>query len=233
MSHVIDVPIDINYIQESYAWTVDAQGILRCSPTSQRHPTTADAWLVRVELLSIKTEAEALMFLNKNGLFAHPSTSGMEASQAGIRGLPDVLEWVKVFRLLVLSRPRDWGYAERGEEPMENPDYDPGFYGGILDDFDNDKARAIVEHHSFDIRFNWAKQHRAAMIFVNDALSALLATVYIDKLRGEEYGFCARVDCGKLFKKESRHRRKYCRWECGHLVAIRKGRANANKPESA
>jgi hypothetical protein len=54
---------------------------------------------------------------------------------------------------------------------------------------------------------------------------ACAAQLFVEKLSGTRYGWCARSDCnGKWFRHESNHARKYCSPECAHLVAVRASR---------
>jgi CGNR zinc finger len=55
-------------------------------------------------------------------------------------------------------------------------------------------------------------------------LETLLATVLIDNAKGARVLKCARPDCGIVFSTDNQHERKYCSWDCGHLVAVRKFR---------
>jgi hypothetical protein len=55
-------------------------------------------------------------------------------------------------------------------------------------------------------------------------LDALFATIVLDHAEGARVQRCARPDCGVVFAANNRHRRKYCTWDCAHLVAVRKSR---------
>lgn len=53
---------------------------------------------------------------------------------------------------------------------------------------------------------------------------ALFATIMLDHAEGAKVLKCARPDCGIVFTANNRHKRKYCTWDCAHLVAVRKSR---------
>lgn len=65
---------------------------------------------------------------------------------------------------------------------------------------------------------------------VKTAYDAIRASITIELLSGTRMAICARVDCGNPFLLKTQHRRQYCSHECGHLVAVRRGRA-ATKPQ--
>jgi len=187
--------------------------------------------------MQINTEAEASAFLNETGYFSlHTAGIPIEGQgepersfQAGLVRLEDMFEWRDIFRKLVQTRPAKWGFALAGKEEVgfESSTDPTGFrfpFGGLLDEFSYLKADAIVRHTKFSIEFRWGEGKHEAIITTRDTLSAFLASVCVSHLKGERYGFCRRKDCGKLFAWESAHKRKYCCWECGHLVAVRKSR---------
>jgi len=55
-------------------------------------------------------------------------------------------------------------------------------------------------------------------------LDALFATIVLDHAEGAKVMRCARPDCGIVFTANNQHKRKYCTWDCAHLVAVRKSR---------
>lgn len=64
----------------------------------------------------------------------------------------------------------------------------------------------------------------AGVIAFEDAFRMLLATVFIDVVRGIRFKVCARKDCRKPFPLESKHHRKFCCWYCAHITTVRKNR---------
>ena len=61
------------------------------------------------------------------------------------------------------------------------------------------------------------------------ALDAILATVYVDKLRGLELQVCALKECNETFEKQSDHGKLYCSNYHAHLASIRRKRAEAKE----
>jgi hypothetical protein len=60
---------------------------------------------------------------------------------------------------------------------------------------------------------------------VKDAHHMLLTTVYVDIVRGLGFKYCQRSDCGAPFPVTSKHKRKFCTHECGHLETVRRKRS--------
>lgn len=62
------------------------------------------------------------------------------------------------------------------------------------------------------------------VIPLTDAFRMLLATVFIDAIRGIRFKVCKRKDCRKPFPLESKHNRKFCCWYCAHITTVRRNR---------
>ncbi len=60
-------------------------------------------------------------------------------------------------------------------------------------------------------------------------IEACCAQVFFEKLSGVEFRWCARGDCDEMFRKETAHNRIYCSPECGHVMAVRAYRSQANQ----
>jgi hypothetical protein len=73
------------------------------------------------------------------------------------------------------------------------------------------------------------KQKLIAEVTPATVLDAILATVYVDKLRGIEFQVCALKDCNETFEKESGHGKMYCSNSHAHLASIRRIRAEVKK----
>jgi hypothetical protein len=248
MQAVYNVPIKVILEGTGCDWSVDlveAKGWLRYRRARSTY-LNEDPWALLERFMQLKTEAEALAFLNETGYFSLLA-SGVpiegqgepeQSFQAGLVHVKDVFEWRDIFRELVLKRPTRWGFALTGNEecPLDASDDPTGLnilFGGLLDKFSFLKADTIVRHTKFSIEFRWGEGKHEAIITASDTLGAFLAAVCIRHLRGERYNFCHRRDCGKLFTWESNHKRKYCCWECGHLVAVRKSRKKALRKSRA
>lgn len=76
------------------------------------------------------------------------------------------------------------------------------------------------------------KQKLIAEVIATTALDAILATVYVDKLRGIELQVCALKECNETFEKQSDHGKTYCSNYHAHLASVRRKRAEAKQAKS-
>ena len=133
----------------------------------------------------------------------------------GIWGTDAFLSWQKVFRQFLRRSPEDWDhYMQRLSVP--------GFDTRLI-------MRALNEASEFRVQFRWRSRKHAAALMARDVVTAIFATIYIDRLQGAKYGFCARPDCNKPFKIKSRHKRIYCNMYCAHVQGVRRLRAKEKK----
>ena len=73
------------------------------------------------------------------------------------------------------------------------------------------------------------KQKLIAEVTCATAIDAILATVYVDKLRGIEFRLCALKECNETFEHESAHGKIYCSNYHAHLASVRRKRAELKK----
>ncbi len=166
-----------------------------------------NAWDVREEFLSLKSEADFLGFLNRVGHF-----SAGVAADSGLWDLKDFKGWQQVFREFLKCSPAMWSnYLVKLTAAA------PGFNVRLIH-----MEVELSGKSRLRIRLSW--QRRSAVIWVAEAVSAILVTIYIDHLRGLRFRFCARRDCRRPFEITSRHRRKYCQQYCAHLESLRRMR---------
>lgn len=62
-----------------------------------------------------------------------------------------------------------------------------------------------------------------------DCERVMLSAVTIDRLRGTKFRLCARKDCKTPFAVESKRKRIYCCWNCGHVESSRRNRKPTRK----
>ncbi|MFP5208670.1 MAG: hypothetical protein ACLGRW_05210 [Acidobacteriota bacterium] len=73
------------------------------------------------------------------------------------------------------------------------------------------------------------RQKLIAEVTPATSLDAILATVYVDKLRGLELQVCALKDCNVMFEQQSDYRKKYCSQAHAHLASVRRKREDEKK----
>jgi hypothetical protein len=89
----------------------------------------------------------------------------------------------------------------------------------------NWKQRLAFSKEAPSVLFRWKDEKPSLAIWAAFTLNAMVASIQVDHLRGAKFAFCQRTDCGNIYSIESSHRRMYCSYECGHLVAVRRARA--------
>lgn len=160
-----------------------------------------DAWQVRNAFLNLKTDAEFLQFLNSTGYFSLKLKNG-------VWSIPHLKKWQDVIRILVNKSPDDWlAWLKKHEKDVRQ------------------QWVALSQHERLPVAFRWQGKKRFLMFRVDDCLSAILASIYLDQLRGVRIGFCARPDCRKEFEIGGHKNKKYCSFDCAHVEVIRRGRA--------
>lgn len=73
------------------------------------------------------------------------------------------------------------------------------------------------------------KQTLVASISPASALDAILATVYVDKLRGLDLQACALKECNEMFERREGSGRMYCTQAHAHLASVRRKRAEVRE----
>jgi len=160
----------------------------------------SDAWSVREQFFNLSTKAELLAFLQQVGRFA-PQSAGEEWWE-----LETLWTWKRVLRETLTHSPARWKTLKLmgGWEQADLVE------------------RALNDATTMPIRFRWQDALYFAVIEARDAVTAMIATIYIDHLRKAKFRFCARHDCGKAFELTSKHKRIYCDFYCAHLESLRR-----------
>jgi hypothetical protein len=160
-------------------------------------PPAADAWTLRDQFLQVNSQKdeEIIEFLNRAGSWHHDLRSPGTIEDFG--------DWQRIIRALMLTPPARWEALEKR--------------------FDPEKLCLVLEPHQ-PVEFGWNGKRLGAYVLVQGVLDAISLTVHYDHIRGAKFKSCARPDCGLPFTVESRHKRKYCTWYCGHIESVRKNR---------
>jgi hypothetical protein len=172
--------------------------------------------IVRERFMELKTEDEALSFLNEFGSLS----ALVEAERKYGWEFRELKALQRLFSELIRRAPISWNaYVQTLIAPGSDMPL------GMI------SALGLAERHI--IQFHWkAKKQRdwydaknLAVIQTRNVVSAILTTIEIDHLRGGKFGACHRSDCPKFFEITSRHKRKYCSQACAHLVSVRRLRS--------
>lgn len=62
-----------------------------------------------------------------------------------------------------------------------------------------------------------------------NTFDAILSTIFIGRLRKLRFKVCARPDCATIYELTSRHKRKFCSYDCAHLMTVRRSRKGKKK----
>jgi hypothetical protein len=217
-----DASWELTSAKSFVARTVDVplgekQGTLPREP-----PIKRDAWALREELMELKTEQGFLDFLNKVGRF----TMGF-IEQRDAWTLQDMTGCQRMLTELARRSPETWSaYADGLSQKDSIVPWRIGF------------AFQLRKSHLVQFRWKgssddaWLGARNIALIETTDALSAILATIEVDHLRGAKFGACARPDCPRFFEIESKHKRKYCGQYCAHLESVRRTREKQRKAKA-
>jgi len=185
-------------------WTLvesNSQPQLQCEmhdrqPENREH---LDGWTMRDRFFGLRrNQSDLLKFLQWAGRF--PNTPLLDGSAHRY----DMLlfwKWQDLFREALVRKNVDW---KKG-------------FGSF--------PTLFIEERLSDIQFLLEGKKSKAIVQAACGLYAIGATVEIDLVSGAEFKWCARPDCPtKIFKPTSRHRTKYCSYDCAHLQSIRNSR---------
>lgn len=177
-------------------------------------PTDSNGVMLRERFMELRTDEEFLDFLNQYGRF-----SPLKAAE-DLRGwqMRDFTGCQKLFAELARRSPKTW---KEYIETLVSPHSFIGF--GMLNAVNLSARHTVTFHWNGIPKIDYGAKH-FAVIETRDVVSAILATIEIDHLRGAKFGACARTDCPKFFEITSQHKRKYCTMSCAHLESVRRMR---------
>jgi hypothetical protein len=175
-----------------------------------------DALKLREEFMGLRTEQEFLHFLDQVGRFSPLA----EAERIYGWQLRDFLGCQELLAQFAKRSPETWNqYAEKLMSPKVRFST-----RGILAALQSASRHQIDFHWQRTPQIDWRGAKYLSVIQAKDVLSAILATIEIDHLRGAKFGVCVRSDCPNFFEITSRHKRKYCSMYCAHLESVRRTR---------
>jgi len=213
----VGVPIAVLFATTPGRWRIDGTsgppGFLLVPGAGSRSSLFSDVWKVREVFLGLETQEEFLGFLNEVGCFLPSSAS---RNSAVFWELDSLRRWQTVFREFLRRSPETWRefVVKRASNPNEA------------------SRRILAEASNIKVQFQWHRPGESykpntpftAVLKTFDVVSAILATIYLDRLRGAMFAFCERHDCGELYEITSKHKRKYCSHYCAHFASLRRSR---------
>lgn len=177
-------------------------------------PEYHDARPLRETFMSLRKEDEFLEFLDRVGAFSQLDESERERGW----GLSDLVDFQSALRGLTVNPPAKWESFWHKFSSMSN------IGSGVLGAFGFAGEHNLRFHWKDSRQSAWRGSKSVAVIEEGNALSAFLATIEIDHLRGAKFGVCARPDCRMVYEITTKHKRKYCDHDCAHLESVRRGR---------
>ena len=188
-----------------------------------------NAYITRETFFDVKTPGEVLDFLSVTGYFRTQD----EAFPTRHETLcwSDFQRWQELIRILIQNGPlpdrriiqdgkdvgTEFGVPERlrpimGELSVTEMLWLHGYPDGIVITSEPESPKP-------------GSRQLVARINVHSTLEAILATAYLDRLNGVNFGLCQLADCNRLFEITSNHAREYCSQECAHKASVRRRRA--------
>lgn len=163
-------------------------------------PTNFNVFEMREALFAVQTPGDALRFFEVFGPWQIKQHLGTEAGSIRFSG---VIRQRDFYQDALLSR-EIWGNSR-----MESGDA---------------QTRAAIEDY-----YLWQplpmemvfQQPPAVIVRCKDIQEAMRTSVFLDRLDGFPWRRCAREDCGKVYKLESKRARMYCSTDCAHLQSVR------------
>lgn len=228
----ITVPLRLIFAVVSGSWEereADELGYAwEFTPTPTEARVELDARGVRKEFSELRHDRDALRnFLRKTGAFC----------------------WINEYRPITESEL--WQFQAAIREQLLNPTVSENRIklatDGILP-FDPTDKRAMEEASRkawSAMTFEWVIHNRiqARVMNINIGLEdgtlvgeaeahntfdAMLSSIFIDRLKKLRFKVCKRPDCAAIYELSSRHKRKFCSYECAHLMAVRRSRTRSD-----
>jgi hypothetical protein len=199
----VSVPMAVSYLHSPCTWELRRgrlyHGKKDDTDDIREVAMWLDPWEVRDRFLRLQTAHDIAPFLSDTGEFQKRLGSGQFTTE-------DLFEIQGIVRYLLTTAPSKW----RIQRPA----------------FRTERIAKLMlwEYRQFKFRFSWSSRSHAVVVETASTLDAILASVFVDHMRQAQFGFCARPDCRRQFELKSRHKRKYCSPDCGHVMAVRESR---------
>jgi hypothetical protein len=233
------MPIEVKYDSEQAAVSLNQYGDeieFRFDFPEKGEPgwkgNFIEAFSTRDTFLEIRTPGEALEFLRISGLFR-----GIDEDKRHERlSWANFQRWQGIVRILlregvlprreVRSTPKavwvEYAIPENLRPALNDVSVvERGWLSGFPD-------QLVIR-----FRENQSPEKRRTLyaeIMVGSTLEAILATAYVDELRGVNYQVCALPDCPRIYEVRSKHQREFCSQACAHKASVRRRRAEQARP---
>jgi hypothetical protein len=214
MPHTCNVPTRLDFVPSIGSWKFaegvksaekllflsfpDQMEILLATQRDKRYPHRAamDPWKLRERFLNLKhSDDQLLRFLNDIGTWDN---------SLGPFRPENIWSWQNAIKHMLLQPNRKWqGIVAQYLNPYV------GFQG----------VAAYL-----DCEFTLSDEAFWLQLIPLGCLGALIGTVLLDRSERARFRVCARDDCRQLYRLQSRHKRKYCSYDCAHIESVRSDR---------
>ena len=243
ITKVVSLPVAVIYREDSLSWevatddeganprfvgTIPAPPLVEWKkgimlPANPSVPRSFDGYAIREEFMNLRTENECANFLNKYGRFSNNKS----IDEAIGWKFETLMKLQRVFTGLAVRPLKDWSnYANS----LVFPQADGANILAVLSALS--KCQNSIEFRAIRMSSVTLKDAKyAAVVQAGDVISAVIATIQIDHVRESKFGACARPDCPCFYEIKSGHKRKYCSYDCAHVMAVRSQRQRENSKE--
>lgn len=207
MSHGIDnitAPVRLRFAVVSGTWgeweeSSEAECAWEFAPTPTEKAVVLDAWEVRKEFSELRHDREALRnFLRKTGTFC----------------------WLNQYRPITESEL--WQFQAAIRQQLLNPTVSEN-RTKLATEFQTAIDNRI-QVHVMKINVGFEDGTLVGEAEALNTFDAILSTIFIDRLKKLRFKVCGRPDCAAIYELTSRHKRKFCSYDCAHLMAVRRSR---------
>ena len=231
---IVGIPATVKYLAPPCKWEIkphsnvwESQAGVRIHPKrffeSYKFPLAEtlarsvqfEAWQVREEFLSLKTDEEFLDFLNRVGRFTSVKVVGWVVT--GQWGADDFKSWQQMYLECLRRSPESW-------DQIVEEVFGPKMIRFVRQILGVSRRFTLLFRWKDAQQRKWRSAQNIAVLEARDVVTAILATMYLDHLHGTKFGFCHRHDCRMPYTIESKHNRKYCSQYCAHLESLRRMR---------
>lgn len=208
--------------QFAFSQTQD-DGSLDAFPVSE-----LDAWKCRDQFFDMREgDNDALLkFLAKVGVWLQMEGEMLDHSSKA------VIEHYRGGHPVPIDIRGLWKFREKLRDALVNKKSFRETYAPLLSRPETGLQLVQESGGEFNLRLEITNV-ATGVVTLTDAYHALLATVFFDVARGVRFKTCERVDCGKPFPLESKHKRKFCSWYCAHITTVRRNRPQSDGKKKA
>lgn len=155
-----------------------------------------DAWKIRAQFLEVQSDPRSVLsFLNRTGLFVSHSGTVPKSRR-------DFCQWQGLVKKLLTRDPKRWGEFKHR--------------------YSSERLDLVSSNTLPRVTFRLEEGDRYAAVLTKGTLRGVLATIFLDHLRGARFRICARLGCTRVYEVTTGHKRKYCSPRCAHFDSVRR-----------